>query len=139
MAKTKITIIPIDLGYNVQDLISEGVEELTGQAKQELETAITMAKERDALRIQQNVTKNQAIDHITSVMQQAYEKIVEAGDQGVLCSEILNLVAEQIPNSSAFTLRMKKLLRDKGNPYSITRMKVQGNPHYILIPYNQEP
>jgi len=136
MSKTKITIIPIDLGYNVQDLIAEGVEELTGQAKQELETAISVAKERDALRDKQTIAKNQATDHITSAMESAYDKIAQSGENGVLCSEILNLVCDKIPNSSAFTLRMKKLLREKGNPYSITRAKVQGNPHYIFIPYN---
>lgn len=138
MAKTKVTIIPIDLGYNLQDLIAEGVEELTGQAKQDLETAITMAKERDALRTKQANDKNQESDHLTAIMGQAYDLISQAADQGVMCSEILSLVSEVVPNSSAFTLRMKKLLRDKGNPYSIARKKVLGNPHYVFIPYNQE-
>lgn len=137
MSKTKITVIPIDLGYDVQDLINEGVEELTGEAKQELETAIAVAKERDALREKQNTEKNKAQDAVTAIMEQVYEQIAGAGENGVLCSDIMNSVSDHIPNSSAFTLRMKKLLRDKGNPYTITRKKVQGNPHYVFIAYNQ--
>lgn len=135
MVNTKVTIIPIDLGYNIQDLIAEGVEELTGQAKNELEAAITMAKERDTLRIKQN---SQNTDRLTTVMEDAYNKIVQAGDQGIMCSEILSAVSDLIPNSSAFALRMKKLLRDKGNPFSLTRKKVLGNPHYVFIAFNQE-
>lgn len=135
---TKITIIPIDLGYNIQDLIAEGVEELTGQAKNDLETAIIMAKERDVLRTKQAGNKTKQNDLVTTVMEQAYDQMVQAGEHGVMCSEILTLVSDHIPNSSAFTLRMKKLLKEKGNPFSITRIKVLGNPHYVLIPYNQE-
>ena len=137
MSKSKITVIPIDLGYNVQDLINEGVEELTGEAKKELETAIAVAKERDAIREKQNTEKNEAQDAITAVMEQVYERIANAGENGVLCSDIINSVSDHIPNSSAFTLRMKKLLKDKGNPYFIARKKIQGNPHYIFTAYNQ--
>lgn len=137
MSKSRITVIPIDLGYNVQDLINEGVEELTGEAKKELETAIAVAKDRDALREKQNTEKNEAQDAITAVMEQVYERIANAGENGVLCSDIINSVSDHIPNSSAFTLRMKKLLKDKGNPYYITRKKIQGNPHYIFTAYNQ--
>lgn len=135
---TKITIIPVNLGYDVQDLIAEGVEELTGQAKRDLETAIEVSKERDALKARQNAEKSQAVDSISLLMGQAYDKIEQAKDRGVHCNDVLGLVSEVIPNSSAFTLRMKKLLRDRGNPFALSRVKINGEPHYIFIPFNQQ-
>jgi hypothetical protein len=50
----------------------------------------------------------------------------------------MDIVNEHVPNSSAFTLRMKKILRDQGNPYALERKKRKGNPHYIFSPFNQE-
>jgi hypothetical protein len=136
VSKTKITVIPIDLGYDLQELIAKGVVELTGQAADELHSAITLAKERDALKNKQKIQKTIIKDEISTKMEQAYDKILASGENGILCSDILNLVSDAISNFSAFGLRMKKLLRSKGNPYSLTRKKVQGNPHYVFIPYN---
>lgn len=133
---TKVTVIPIDLGFDIRELINEGVEELTGQAKQELDTAIAIAKDRDALRKKQDSEKNRVHDAISEVMRQAYDKISESGENGILCDQILEFVSSHIPNSSAFTLRMKKMLRDKGNPYSIVRKKMDGAHRYLFIEFN---
>jgi hypothetical protein len=134
----KVSIIEIDLGADIDEIISENVEELTGQAKQELDEAIEAAKERDALREQKASDKKKADDAVTAVMEAAYQRLVDAGADGVLCSDIMDIVNEHVPNSSAFTLRMKKILRDQGNPYALERKKRKGNPHYIFSPFNQE-
>ena len=135
---TKVSIIEIDLGADIDTIISEDVQELTGAAKQELDDAIDLAKQRDALRNKKSSEKQQATDALTSVMIQAFDRLTEAGSEGVLCSDIIDIVVEHVPNSSAFTLRMKKILRDKGNPYVLERKKRKGNPHYIFSPFNEE-
>jgi len=134
----KVSIIEIDLGADIDEIISENVTELTGKAKEELDQAIELAKQRDALREQKANDKKKADDAVTTVMEIAYQRLVDAGADGVLCSDIMDIVNEHVPNSSAFTLRMKKILRDQGNPYALARKKRKGNPHYIFSPYNKE-
>lgn len=134
----KVSIIEIDLGADIDEIISENVEELTGQAKQELDQAIELAKQRDALREQKANDKKKADDAVTTVMEMAYQRLIDAGADGVLCSDIMDVVNEHVPNSSAFSLRMKKILRDQGNLYALSRKKRKGNPHYIFSPFNEE-
>lgn len=134
----KVSIIEIDLGADIDEIISENVEELTGNAKRELDQAIELAKQRDEIREQKATEKKKADDAVTTVMDVAYQRLVDAGADGVLCSDIMEIVNEHVPNSSAFSLRMKKILRDQGNPYALSRKKRKGNPHYIFSPFNQE-
>jgi hypothetical protein len=134
----KVSIIEINLGADINEIISENVEELTGQAKHELDQAIELAKQRDALREQKTNDKKEADNAVTAVMETAYQRLVDAGPEGIICSDIMDTVSEHVPNSSAFALRMKKILRDKGNPYSLTRKKHKGNPHYIFRIFNSE-
>ncbi len=135
---TKVSIIEVDLGADIDTIIEEDVKELTGAAKQELDTAIDLAKQRDALRDKKSSAKQHVVDAIVGVMAEAYEKLEQAGADGILCSDIMGIVGEHVPNSSAFSLRMKKVLREKGNPYLLGRKKVQGNPRYMFSPFNEE-
>lgn len=133
---TKVSIIEIDLGINIADLINEDVVGLVGEAQKELETAIAVAKKVAALKEQKQQESDAANTKITTVMNTAYDALREAGEHGVPIEQIGTIIEGAIPNISAFTLRMKKILRDKGNPYAITRKRINGKPSYIFIPYN---
>jgi hypothetical protein len=135
---TNVSIIEIDLGTNIDEIIEEDVETLTGAAKQELDTAIDLAKTRDSLREEKSSEKQKATNALTEVITESFDRLVAAGDDGILCSDIMDIVQKQIPNGSAFTIRMKKILRDKGNPYSLGRKKRKGNQHYVFTPFNEE-
>jgi len=132
----KTTIIEIDLGTDIDNIISENVEELTGQAKADLDIAIETAKDRDKLKERKTSDKKVSDNATTEVMTAAYDILAAAGEKGILCSEIMKIVSERIPNTSAFSLRMKKVLRTKENPFALSRKKVNGNPHYIFTIYN---
>ena len=132
----KVTVIPIDLGYNIDDIIREGVEEITGEAKKELDLAIDLAKQRDALATQQKSKKQDSDNAINEALEKVYNNLIEAKDEGLECDMIIESLKNYIPNASGFTLRMKKFLRDKGNPYTISRIKIQGKQHYVFNKYN---
>lgn len=134
----KVTVIPIDLGYNIDDIIKEGIEEITGEAKKELETAINLAKQRDALALKNKTEKINSNNQISVALEKAYNDLINAGEKGIECDSIFETLKQFVPNLSGFTLRMKKLLRDKGNPYTINRIKIQGKQHYVLKPYNEQ-
>jgi len=134
---TKVSIIEIDLGFNISDLINEDVVGLVGEAQKELETAIAVAKKAAALKDQKKQEVKAADDKVNNVMMEAYKALEEAGEQGVSIDNIGVIVLTAIPNISAFTLRMKKILRDKGNPYAIVRKRIGGEPCYVFIPFNK--
>lgn len=134
---TKLSIIEIDLGININDVIQENVEAVTGEAKKQLDAAISVAKQKDELIKKQKLEKQSSNDITEKVMSDAFDALVKAGDEGCLCSDILDIVQGHIPNASAFSLRMKKILRDKDNPYTLKRFKRQGNPRYKFESYNE--
>ena len=47
----KLSIIEIDLGININDIIQENVEAVTGDAKKQLDAAISVAKQKVELLI----------------------------------------------------------------------------------------
>lgn len=132
----KVTVIDIDLGFNINDIITENAEALTSEAKAELDRVITVAKLVQQKKEEKSQEKSQAIDAITQSIAAAYEKLASAGEDGILCSDIMDIVKDHIPNTSAFALRMKKYLRDEGNKYALTRKKHKGNQHYVFLPFN---
>lgn len=135
---TKVSIIDIDLG-EIDKIISEDVAELHGEAKEKLETAIEERKKVEKVRIQREQAKADEASAINNAMDAAYEKLVGAGANGVPSEDILSIVQPAIANASAFTLRMKKRLREEGNPYAIRRKQIKKVPHYIFEPFNEQP
>lgn len=135
---TKVSIIEIDLGTDIDALIAENVKELTGAAKKELDNAIEIAQQRDALREKKATERQQATDAVTSVMLTARDELIKAGSEGILCDDVIAIVSDHVPNSSAFTLRMKKILREEGNTYALSRKKHKGKQRYVFTPFNKE-
>jgi hypothetical protein len=136
---TKVTIIDVDLGANVEDIIADDIRDLTGAARVELDQAIEIAKASQRLKQERSEATKAAANKLTSVMDQAYDALVAADAIGIAVTNIMGLVAGAVPNSSAFTLRMKHILAAKGNPFILERIKHNGTPHYRFMPYNQQP
>jgi len=133
---TKITIIDVDLGTSVDDIIANSVAELTGSAKAELDQAINIARETQRVKIERDKAAQEANTKLTTAMNKAYDTLVSAGETGLPVSSIMAIVSDVITSASAFTLRMKNMLAEKGNPYIISRVKQHGTPHYVFLPYN---
>jgi hypothetical protein len=134
---TQVSIIEVDLGTDIKNIIAEDVETLTGEAKKELEVAIATAKKRDELKEQKLTEKAKAGNVITEVLEEVYQKLASS-ENGMLCDEILDMIKDHVPNLSAFALRMKKILKDKENPYTLNRKKKSGQSYYYFKPFNIE-
>jgi len=132
----QISIIEVNLGINIGDLINEDVVGLVGEAQQELETAIAVAKQVVALKEQKQREVQDSLDKTHGVMLKAYEMLVQAGNKGVLAADILAVTSEVIPQASAFALRMKKILKEEGNKYALVRKQISGQPYYLFLRYN---
>jgi len=133
---TKVIIIDVDLG-EIDKIISEDVAELHGDSKKQLEAAIEERKSVEKVRIDREEKKKTEDEALSNVMQQAYDKLLENIDDGVPTQEILNIVQPTVTNASAFTTRMKTILKNNGNPYAIKRKTKNKIPRYIFIPVNE--
>ena len=134
MAKTAVSIVPVELDEKVSEIISEELLSLTQENLEQLETlrntVLTTVKVRDDKVSQNRVAK----DAIQNVLKAAADRLLCAGELGVPSNEIMGLVRPLIATTPAFTLRMKTYLRTGGNQHVITRIK----DNYILKPYNHE-
>ena len=133
---TKVVIFDVDLGISVDDIISENVAALTGRAKEQLDTAIEDAKLVQRVKLEKEESAKKATDKITQTIIAAYEAILAAGENGLAVSSAMSLTSETVTNPTAFALRMKTILAEKGNQYVLSRKKVHGTPHYVFIPFN---
>ncbi len=134
---TKVSIIEIDLGVNVSDIITGDVQALTEQAQAELDQALDTAKTIQRVKEEKETAAKAADAKLAEVMATAYDQLVAAGEIGLPVSTVMAIVADEVPNSSAFTLRMKKILAEKGNPFYLERIKRFGTAHYCFMPFNQ--
>jgi hypothetical protein len=133
---TKVCIIDIDLGISIDDIIAEDAATLAGQAQAELDQAIEIAKDTQRVqeeRAQQTKTAN---NRLSAAMEDAYQNLEKVGEIGLPVNTVMSIVIDVVPNSSAFTLRMKHLLAQKGNPFYLERKKIGGVPHYRFLPFN---
>lgn len=135
---TKVTIIDIELGIDVDKIISENIEALTDKSKKELDMAIDIARQRDKLREREKLEKANTNDAMGMAMELVYAKLADAGQNGVPCDEILDNVKDHVQSPTAFSIRMKKILRDRGNPYSLSRKKINGIISYLFTEFNKE-
>jgi hypothetical protein len=136
---TKVCIIDVDLGLSVDDIIGEEVEDLTGAAAKELNNALEIAKATQRVKQERDAATRKADTKLNDAMEGAFKSLVEAGDAGLPVSTVMAAVTGVVPNSSAFALRMKSILSQKGNPYILERKKVHGTPHYVFMPFNYQP
>lgn len=134
---TKICIIEVDLGLTVDAIIGKEVEAIAGAAEKELDLAIESAKAVQRVKEDKANAVAAADQKLADGMENAYKHLVDAGIGGMPVSSVMTLVSGLVPNSSAFTLRMKAILAQKGSPYYLERQKVHGTPHYVLVPFNQ--
>jgi hypothetical protein len=135
---TKIFIVEFDLGTPVEEIISEEVEAITGEARKILDKAIEHQKTLQEVKQQKQKQKKDEKDNISKIMINAYKLLEEAKEEGVPVKTIMHEAKPIIPNSSAFTLRMKNILKENGNPYILQRKQRNKIPHYIFEPFNKE-
>ena len=133
----KVVIVDVDLGIDLDAIITESAKELTKNARDELDQAIAVMDSAKRLKEENDKQKTEALNAVDAAMVAIYDKLVAAGPNGLAVDDIMASVKSFIPNSSAFTLRMNNVLSKRGNPYRLIRVKVNGTPHYVFTPFNQ--
>jgi FKBP-type peptidyl-prolyl cis-trans isomerase (trigger factor) len=135
---TEVTIIEIDLGIEIDDIIAKNAEALSDKSKKDLDLAIQIAKDKEKVRERLKAEKENANDALSMGMEFIYNKLVDSMPSGVPCEEVMEILKDSVANQTAFTIRMRKILRDRGNPYFLSRKKISGVQYYIFAEFNGE-
>lgn len=133
----KVVVIDVDLGINLDGIIAESAQDLTTNARNELDGALAIAESAKRIKDEKAQQKSEQTSGIVATMDTAYQKLEAAGVNGIPVTDIVSSVQQFVPNSSAFTLRMNNILSMKGNPYRLIRSKINGVPHYLFTPFNK--
>jgi len=122
----KISIFDVDLGLNINEVITGAIQELTSEAQSQLDQTIELAKITQKLRIENEQNKKQAATKLEDDMNAAYAKLAETVNVGIPTTELLNMVSGSCSTHSTFSLRMNKMLYNKGNEYILKNKVVKG-------------
>ena len=125
----KINVISVDLGDPIEKIISEDVRKLSEETIENIKIAAN-EKARGPVRADPESLATQA----------AYDLLLAAVPTGepVEIGKLLEVSSPVVTNPSSLMMRMKGLLRSKGNDYFLKRTTRAGKPVYRLIPYNLE-
>jgi hypothetical protein len=125
----KINVISVDLGDPIEKIIAEDVRQLNAETLENIKAAAN-EKARGPIRT----------DPETLATEAAYGLLFAAIVTGepIEIGKLLEASSPAVTNPSALMMRMKGLLRQKGNDYILRRSTRAGKPVYRLAPYNLE-
>lgn len=133
---TKISIIDIDLGASVDEIIDDNLARLTSRNSEEIANAVEQGKRvqeyLNRQQIQKQVKENKEAE-ITKLLAAMEAKLL---DSPMIAADIFTNVSSHIATIGAFTARMKTYLRNQGNKYALHRYTKHKCTYYSLIPFN---
>jgi hypothetical protein len=125
---TKINIIAVDLGDPIEKIIAEDVRQLSEETIANIKMAAN-----------EKMIGPVRTDPETLATEAAYQLLLaEISKDPVEIDRLIAAASPAVTNPSSLMMRMKGLLKAKGNDYYIKRSTRGGKPVYRLIPYNLE-
>jgi len=135
----KVSIIDVDLGCSVDQIINDAVMELSTETKKTIEEAVEQANAVQRLKDEKQQEKARADSQADQAIEAALKLLRDAGDNGVLITDLMAAVYPGITTPSALTMRLKARLRQAGNDYILDRTGRLDKARYSLKPFNVQP
>jgi hypothetical protein len=134
----KATIISVDLGEDISEIISDDVREITEQNQEAIDEAIAEQRQVQRKRTDQADAKLRKEQAVTSTLESIYDALLSLPDGGYLTTEQMGEMARPIiTNTSALVLQLKSFIRKhKGNAHVLKKCTRGGKPAYTLVPFN---
>ena len=136
MNKSKLSIIRIDLDFNIEQLIKDEVSNISKSTNNLIEQSIANAQLVQQVKDKKAKEKEDASLKQTTILTTIYHKLLDQLSEGVPATTIYSMAADVASSPSGFTLKFKGFLNEKGNPYIIHKVKKNGTQYFILLPYN---
>jgi len=128
-----ITIIDLDLGLKVKDLIQREIVKLSQTSQDKLDATIEYAKEVE----NQRILKEEADTQKAGAIQDLHAELLASQDG--LESKQMQIKYSMIASTpSALTLKLKGYLKSLGNQHRLVKNSIDGKNYFKLVPFNAE-
>lgn len=134
--KTKVLVIPIDLGFVIDDIINTDLTLLTKDSKDQLDRAISVAKAIQAVKDQKTQAKTEKLTKEQTILETIYTNITETKNIGYPLANIKELLEPLGISLSTITVKLKQMLNERLPNHDLEKVKRGGIQYYKFISLN---
>jgi hypothetical protein len=127
--KTKFLIIPINLGYDVSDIINTDLTDLTSESRTELDKAISIAKAAKSIVEAKATAKNEKLLKTQAQANTIYNAILNKPN-GITSNEMKELLNSESINLSAVTSKLKAHMKEMNPNLELEKVTRAGTTYY---------
>lgn len=127
----KVEIIDVDLGCDLKKIITDDLVKLTDEQTAEINTIVETERLTQDFAAKKKAAKTATEKALSDKMDAMYQKMRDEGF--IWVKETVAYMAPEVATGSAFVLRMKKYLRNKGGEHYIERVLDK----YVLKSYDR--
>ena len=131
--KTKILVIPVNLGFTIDDIINTDLTELTQESQVQLNKAINIAKAIQTAKDEKEKIQLEKTNRTQRVTEEIFNKIIESGKIGVPLSDIKTLLEPVNLSLSALTTKLKQAIQSQNANSDLEKSKRGGLTYYKFI------
>jgi len=131
--KTKILVIPINLGYSIDDIIHTDLIELTQESQQQLNRAINIAKAVQAVKDQKQQVITEKITRFQEALEKSYTLIQESGNVGCPINDIKEVITKYDISLSTLTTKLKCMLKERQPNHDLEKVRRNNVQYYKFI------
>ncbi len=138
----KITIIDIDLGDSVEEIINNDVKRLTEKNQTEIDQALAdhkIAAQAKQEKSEKQKLEKQSQDKALIACKQAYELLLANHKQNLTTamSALITITESAIASPTSLIMRLKSYIKNfQDNKYVLKKCQRNNETHYELLEYN---
>jgi len=128
--KTRFIVIPVNLGINIDDIISTDLTDLTTESRSELDKALNIAKAVQSVKIEKTKQKEEKTTKLQLNIIALYEAIKNANITGVSSKDIKTILNDESANLSTLTPKLRTYLKEQDPEYELEKVTRAGTVYY---------
>ena len=133
--KTKFLVIPVNLGFDVDDIITTDLTELTSESRSELNKAINIAKAAQNILTEKTKAKEEKTSKLQQDIAKIYDSIISKGNTGTTSKEIRDLIGPEV-NMSTLTAKLKLHIKGQNENLELEKVTRAGIVYYRITEVN---
>lgn len=134
--KTKILIIPVDLGFDISDIINTTLTELTSESKTELDKALNIAKAARQVTEEKNRLKDEKTTKLQKQVTILYDALINTVE-GITTQDIKLLLDDPLLNLSTLTNKLKLYIKSQDQNSELEKVSRSGTNYYRITKLSQ--
>jgi hypothetical protein len=128
--KTRFIVIPVNLGINIDDIISTDLTGLTTESRSELDKALNIAKAVQSVKIEKTKQKEEKTTKLQQNIITLYEAIKNAANTGISSKDIKIALNDESANLSTLTSKLRVYLKEQDPDLELEKVTRAGTIYY---------